>query len=55
MLKPSEMAPHTSSVLKKLFETYLDKSCYRVIEGGTLIASSITSHPFDLIIFTGSP
>ena len=29
------MAPNTSSVLKELFETYMDKTCYRVIEGGT--------------------
>jgi aldehyde dehydrogenase (NAD+) len=26
ILKPSEMAPHTSKVLKKLFERYLDPS-----------------------------
>lgn len=34
ILKPSEMAPHTSNVLKKLVESYLDKGCYFCIEGG---------------------
>lgn len=32
-LKPSEMAPYNSNVMKKLFDTYLDKDCYTVIEG----------------------
>lgn len=39
VLKPSEMAPHTSNVLKELFDKYLDKSCYRVIEGGPVVAT----------------
>lgn len=28
MLKPSEMSPNTSNLLKKLFDEYLDKDCY---------------------------
>lgn len=32
-LKPSEMSPHNSNVMKKLFDKYLDKDCYQVIEG----------------------
>lgn len=42
VLKPSELAPHSSNVkklshiqvLKKLFDKYLDPECFRVIEGG---------------------
>lgn len=55
VLKPSEMAPHSSKVLVKLFQKYLDPSCHTVIEGALKVASQICSHPFDLIIFTGSP
>jgi len=33
VLKPSELAPKMSNVLRKLFEKYLDVRFYRVIEG----------------------
>lgn len=33
ILKPSEMAPKCSGVLKKLFHMYLDQRFYRCIEG----------------------
>ena len=33
ILKPSELAPATSKVIKKLVENYLDPRFYRVIEG----------------------
>lgn len=28
------MAPHSSNVMRKLVEKYLDPECYAVIEGG---------------------
>lgn len=34
VLKPSELAPHSSNVMRKMFEKYLDSRFYRVIEGG---------------------
>lgn len=49
------MAPHSSNVLVKLFNKYLDPECFVVIEGGIEVAKAITTYPFDLIIFTGSP
>jgi aldehyde dehydrogenase (NAD+) len=54
IIKPSEMAPHASAVMKTLVETYLDKDCFAVIEGGPEVAMEIQKHPFDLICFTGS-
>lgn len=33
VLKPSELAPHSSHVLKELFDKYLDPRFYRCIEG----------------------
>mmetsp|Transcript_21710 Transcript_21710/g.20814 ORF Transcript_21710/g.20814 Transcript_21710/m.20814 type:complete len:98 (+) Transcript_21710:257-550(+) len=42
MIKPSEMGPYTSAVMKKLIEAYLDKECFSVIEGGVDVAIEIT-------------
>lgn len=33
--KPSELAPEVSSVIKKVFDEYLNQDFYKVIEGGT--------------------
>jgi len=52
--KASELAPHTSKVLKELFEKYLDKECFRLVEGKAEVAKAITRLPFDKIVFTGS-
>ena len=48
-----QLAPKNSNMMAKLFDKYLDKRFYRVIEGGIEVAKSITTKPFDLIIFTG--
>lgn len=53
--KPSEMAPHTSNVVAELFEKYMDKDCYRIIEGQVQVAIAITKEKFDVLVFTGSP
>lgn len=42
ILKPSELSPHTSNNVAKLFKTYMDSSVYRVIEGGVQVAIHIT-------------
>jgi aldehyde dehydrogenase (NAD+) len=55
VLKPSEMAPNCSKVMVELFDKYLDKNCFRVIEGQIEVSKAITSKPFDVIVFTGSP
>ncbi|CAD8095364.1 unnamed protein product [Paramecium primaurelia] len=55
ILKPSEIAPHSSQVMYNLVTKYLDQSCYAVIQGGVEVSKKITTLPFDLIIFTGSP
>jgi aldehyde dehydrogenase (NAD+) len=54
IIKPSEFAPATSHVMRKLFENYLDKRYYRCIEGAVQTAIKLTNTPFDLICFTGS-
>jgi aldehyde dehydrogenase (NAD+) len=54
VIKPSEFSPSSSSVIKELVDTYMDKDCFAVIEGGMEIAAKISSYPWDLICFTGS-
>ena len=54
IIKPSELTPNTSKLLRELFEKYMDPQCYKVIYGGVEVAKKITTIPFDLITFTGS-
>lgn len=54
ILKPSEMSPQCSRVMKRLLVRFLDSSAYTVIEGAVQVAIAITSKPFDVICFTGS-
>jgi aldehyde dehydrogenase (NAD+) len=54
IIKPSEFAPATSRVMKRLFEKYLDRRYYRCIEGALQTSIKLTNTAFDLICFTGS-
>ena len=44
----------SSNIIKYLFDTYLDTSCYTVLEDAIKVASTIAFYKWDLIIFTGS-
>jgi aldehyde dehydrogenase (NAD+) len=54
VLKYSELAPNCSKCLVDLFNQYLDKDCFKVIEGGAKVSEELTKKKWDLIIFTGS-
>lgn len=54
VLKPSEMAPATSSLLSQLFEEYLDKSTVRVVEGAVPETTALLEQNWDKILYTGS-
>ncbi len=54
VIKPSELSPHSSNVIAELFDKYLDKECYRCIEGQVEVAKAIIKDQFDVIVFTGS-
>jgi aldehyde dehydrogenase (NAD+) len=45
ILKPSELAQHTSQALRQLFQNYLDPRFYRIIEGGPTTARYLTEGP----------
>nr|AMJ39510.1 aldehyde dehydrogenase H1 copy 1 isoform [Bixa orellana] len=54
VLKPSELAPVTSSLLAKLVSQYLDRSCVRVVEGAVPETTALLEQKWDKIFYTGS-
>ncbi|MCK9410204.1 MAG: aldehyde dehydrogenase [Bacteriovoracaceae bacterium] len=53
IVKPSEVAPHTSAVMASIINaTFAPEYCYAV-EGGAEIAKEILEQRFDYIFFTG--
>lgn len=54
ILKPSELAPNTSVLLKKLLNSIYDEEFVAVIEGGVPVATSLLHLRWDYIYFTGS-
>lgn len=54
MIKPSELAPHTSSVLAKGLAQCMDADVVTVILGDAQTAAAFSSIPFDHLLFTGS-
>lgn len=54
ILKPSELSSHSSGVIKKLFDNYLNPDFYQCIEGRIEVAKTVTKLPVDVICFTGS-
>ncbi len=53
-VKPSELCPETSNVMKKLVDKYLDNEAFAVVNGGMQLAKKMNCQKFDLICFTGS-
>jgi len=54
VVKPSELSPNTSSVLKKIFEAWFKEEFVAVVEGGVEANQDLLSQDFDYIFFTGS-
>ncbi len=54
-LKPSEMAPHTSAVLKEIVDAVFDPREVAVFEGDHTVAEALLDQPFNHVVFTGSP
>lgn len=53
-LKPSEVAPATSSVIESLIPEYLDSNAIAVVPGGHETALALVDEKFDHLFFTGS-
>lgn len=54
VLKPSELTPNTSVLLKRLLEKYFDQRFLQVVEGGVEETTALLNYKFDKIFFTGS-
>ncbi|GAB2289840.1 Aldehyde dehydrogenase 3 member H1 [Dionaea muscipula] len=54
VLKPSEIAPATSSLLAKCIEEYMDTSAVRVVEGGVPETTALLEQKWDKILYTGN-
>ncbi|CAM8938315.1 unnamed protein product [Rhodiola kirilowii] len=54
VLKPSELAPATSSLLKKLVEKYMDNSAVKVVEGAIDETTALLEQKWDKIMYTGN-
>jgi len=53
VLKPSEIAAHTSALIADLVPRYLDPEAVSVVEGGAEETQALLDERFDLIFFTG--
>ncbi len=54
VIKPSEFAPATASLLKQTLEAALGPDRVAVVLGGADVAEALSRLPFDHILFTGS-
>lgn len=55
IIKPSEMTPNSSSLIRDMVKEVFDKSNVAVFEGEIEISKLLLAKPFDHIFFTGSP
>ena len=53
MVKPSEITPSTSAVIKSMFEEYFDQVEIAVFTGDAEVGAAFSSLPFDHMLFTG--
>lgn len=54
MLKPSDLTPTTSDVLRSLIAQYFAEDEIHVVTGGADVAARFAALPFDHLLFTGS-
>ncbi|BAY36944.1 aldehyde dehydrogenase [Nostoc sp. NIES-2111] len=53
IIKPSELAPHTSSLVAELIGKYFKSEYIAVVEGGVETSQELLAQKFDHIFFTG--
>ncbi|KAK6132292.1 hypothetical protein DH2020_033992 [Rehmannia glutinosa] len=54
VLKPSEVAPATSSLMSNLLGEYMDPSAVKVVEGGVPETTALLEQKWDKIFYTGN-
>jgi aldehyde dehydrogenase (NAD+) len=53
IIKPSELTPHSSKIIKEIIESVFPKDEVFVMEGGADVASELLDLPFNHIFYTG--
>jgi aldehyde dehydrogenase (NAD+) len=53
VLKPSELAPATGSLIAEALPQYLDRACVQIVQGGPAETTELLAERFDHIFFTG--
>ena len=54
-LKPSNDAPATADVIRRILGPYIDQDLIAMSEGGREVNEALLEQPFDYFFFTGSP
>jgi len=54
ILKPSELTPNTSKVIREIIESIYDENYITVVEGGVPVSQALLAQRWDYIFFTGS-
>jgi len=54
VLKPSELTPNTSKIIKEIIETVFNNDYVAVVEGGIPVSQKLLAIRWDYIFFTGS-
>lgn len=55
VIKPSEMTPNSSAILRRIIEEVFEENEVAVIEGGVDTSTALLELPFNHIFFTGAP
>lgn len=53
VIKPSELTPHSSALIRQVVEAVFDQDHVAVVEGGADVASELLQLPFHHIFYTG--
>ncbi|MEM9704530.1 MAG: coniferyl aldehyde dehydrogenase [Pseudomonadota bacterium] len=54
LIKPSELSPHTSAVMREIVADAFDETVMSVATGGVELGQAFSTLPFDHLLFTGS-
>jgi len=55
IIKPSEITPHTTAIMKKIVVEVFDENEVALLEGGVQTSTELLKLPFNHIFFTGAP
>ncbi len=55
IIKPSEMTPHSSALMREIVGKLFDESEVALVEGGVEASTALLELPFNHIFFTGAP